>query len=206
MGEGRGEGEFAPESEVVFARALSSASLAVSMQSEAPFTLNLSPLRAGRGDLERTCVGPLFGDPTRCHRGFPSPFVKGRGLGFVSTAWLDRNISCRFPSDGWSRLPACFGRQLAGICLAVAVVALRQPRRVQPGSPAQRAGCPCHPKAVKYSGQDDLRRGANRSGKFSLRFRAAHDSFLLRKSMGTGANRGTGERIHYPRLFHLYTG
>ena len=131
MGEGRGEGEFAPESEVVFARALSSASLAVSMQSEAPFTLNLSPLRAGRGDLERTCVGPLFGDPTRCHRGFPSPFVKGRGLGFVSTAWLDRNISCRFPSDGWSRLPACFGRQLAGICLAVAVVALRQPRRVQ---------------------------------------------------------------------------
>src|SRR5437899_7362293 len=32
---------------------------------------------------------------------------------------------------GWNRLPACFGRQLAGICLAVAVVALRRPRRVQ---------------------------------------------------------------------------
>src|SRR6059036_461138 len=33
------------------------------MQSEAPLTLILSPLRAGRGELERTCLGSLFGDP-----------------------------------------------------------------------------------------------------------------------------------------------
>src|SRR6266853_1198517 len=36
---------------------------AVSMQPEAPLTLILSPLRAGRGELERTCLGSLFGDP-----------------------------------------------------------------------------------------------------------------------------------------------
>jgi len=35
---------------------------AVSMQSEAPLTLLLSPLRAGRGELERTRLGALFGD------------------------------------------------------------------------------------------------------------------------------------------------
>jgi len=33
------------------------------MQSEAPLTLILSPLRAGRGELERTCLGSLCGDP-----------------------------------------------------------------------------------------------------------------------------------------------
>jgi hypothetical protein len=33
------------------------------MQSKAPLTLILSPLRAGRGELERTCLGSLFGDP-----------------------------------------------------------------------------------------------------------------------------------------------
>src|SRR5712664_1440973 len=33
------------------------------MQSEAPLTLILSPLRAWRGELERTCLGSLFGDP-----------------------------------------------------------------------------------------------------------------------------------------------
>src|SRR6267143_537032 len=33
------------------------------MQSEAPLTLILSPLRAGRGEPERTCFGSLFGDP-----------------------------------------------------------------------------------------------------------------------------------------------
>src|SRR6266446_5477469 len=32
------------------------------MQTEAPLTLILSPLRAGRGELERTCLGSLFGD------------------------------------------------------------------------------------------------------------------------------------------------
>ena len=38
-------------------------SLAVIMQSEAPLTLILSPLRAGRGELERNFLGSLFGDP-----------------------------------------------------------------------------------------------------------------------------------------------
>src|SRR3989441_8652748 len=33
------------------------------MPSEAPLTLILSPLRAWRGELERTCLGSLFGDP-----------------------------------------------------------------------------------------------------------------------------------------------
>src|SRR5438876_7252947 len=33
------------------------------MQSEVPLTLILSPLRAGRGELEHTCLGSLFGDP-----------------------------------------------------------------------------------------------------------------------------------------------
>jgi len=33
------------------------------MQSEAPLTLILSPLRAGRGELERNFLGSLFGDP-----------------------------------------------------------------------------------------------------------------------------------------------
>jgi len=33
------------------------------MQSEEPLTLILSPLRAGRGELERTGLGSLFGDP-----------------------------------------------------------------------------------------------------------------------------------------------
>jgi len=32
------------------------------MQSEEPLTLILSPLRAGRGELERTLLGALFGD------------------------------------------------------------------------------------------------------------------------------------------------
>jgi hypothetical protein len=35
----------------------------VSMQSEAPLSLILSPLRAGRGELEPTLLGSLFGDP-----------------------------------------------------------------------------------------------------------------------------------------------
>ena len=33
------------------------------MQLEAPLTLILSPLRAGRGELARTVLGSLFGDP-----------------------------------------------------------------------------------------------------------------------------------------------
>jgi hypothetical protein len=35
------------------------------MQSEAPLTLILSPLRAGRGELERTLLGSLFGEADR---------------------------------------------------------------------------------------------------------------------------------------------
>src|SRR6185503_12728312 len=33
------------------------------MQSKAPLTLILSPLRAGRGEQERTSFGSLFGEP-----------------------------------------------------------------------------------------------------------------------------------------------
>ena len=33
------------------------------MQSEVPLTLILSPLRAGRGELERILLGSQFGDP-----------------------------------------------------------------------------------------------------------------------------------------------
>ena len=48
------------------------------MQLEAPLTLILSPLRAGRGELERTGLGFQFGDPARdAHRRFPPPFRKG---------------------------------------------------------------------------------------------------------------------------------
>src|SRR5205814_8506407 len=42
-------------------RGLALRALAVSMQSEAPLTLILSPLRAGRGKLECTFLGSLFG-------------------------------------------------------------------------------------------------------------------------------------------------
>jgi len=35
------------------------------MQSETPLTLILSPLRAGRGEIERTLLGSLFGEPDR---------------------------------------------------------------------------------------------------------------------------------------------
>jgi hypothetical protein len=38
------------------------------MQSKAPLTLILSPLRAGRGELERTLPGSLFGDPDTAPR------------------------------------------------------------------------------------------------------------------------------------------
>jgi len=45
------------------------------MQSEAPLTLILSPLRAGRGELERTRLGSLFGDPHAVPtEGSPLPF------------------------------------------------------------------------------------------------------------------------------------
>ena len=48
--------------------------LAVSMQPEAPLTLLLSPLRAGRGEIERTCLGSLFGDPDTVTEGSPLPW------------------------------------------------------------------------------------------------------------------------------------
>ena len=46
------------------------------MQSEAPLTLILSPLRAGRGELERTRLGPLFGDPDAVQPKFPLSLSK----------------------------------------------------------------------------------------------------------------------------------
>ena len=41
------------------------------MQSEAPLTLILSPLRAGRGELERACLGSLVCDPDTVPRKVP---------------------------------------------------------------------------------------------------------------------------------------
>jgi len=70
-----------------------------SMQSEGPLTLILSPLRAGRGELERTCLGSMFRARTRVPPKVPSPFAKGRGSGFVSTAWI-RLIRMRFGFTG----------------------------------------------------------------------------------------------------------
>ena len=55
---------------------------AVSMQSEAPLTLILSPLRAGRGEVERARLGSLFGDPGKAPpTGSPLPLEKGEGQG-----------------------------------------------------------------------------------------------------------------------------
>ena len=46
------------------------------MQSEAPLTLLLSPLRAGRGELERTGLGSLFGDADAVPPKGPLPLSK----------------------------------------------------------------------------------------------------------------------------------
>ena len=52
------------------------------MQSEAPLTLILSPLRAGRGELERTRLGSLFADPdTAPPKDSPLALEKGEGQG-----------------------------------------------------------------------------------------------------------------------------
>src|SRR5437016_797276 len=51
-------------------------SSAVSMQSEAPLISILSPLRAGRGELERTCLGSLLGDPDTVSSKVPLPLRK----------------------------------------------------------------------------------------------------------------------------------
>src|SRR2546427_7513212 len=55
------------------------------MQSEAPLTLLLSPLRAGRGELERTRLGSLFGDPDTAPPKLPlslwRSLEKGEGQG-----------------------------------------------------------------------------------------------------------------------------
>jgi len=52
------------------------------MQSDAPLTLILAPLRAGRGELERTRLASLFGDPnTVPPKGSPLPLEKGEGQG-----------------------------------------------------------------------------------------------------------------------------
>ena len=58
-----------------------SARVAVTMQSEAPLTLILSPLRAGRGELEGARLGSLLGDPAAVPPKVPLSFLKGRGLG-----------------------------------------------------------------------------------------------------------------------------
>src|SRR6266496_2516526 len=51
------------------------------MQLEAPLTV-ISPLRAGRGEVERTPLGSLFGDPdTVPPKGSPLPLEKGEGQG-----------------------------------------------------------------------------------------------------------------------------
>ena len=52
------------------------------MQSEPPLTLILSPLRAGRGEVERSRLGSLFGDPGKAPpTGSPLPLEKGEGQG-----------------------------------------------------------------------------------------------------------------------------
>ena len=75
-----------PGAESVYAFALvdwlARFALAVSMPSEAPLTLILSPLRAGRGEVERTRLGSLFGDPdTVPPKSSPLPLEKGEGQG-----------------------------------------------------------------------------------------------------------------------------
>jgi len=61
--------------------------LAVSMPSEAPLTL-ISPLRAGRGEVERTRLGSLFGDlDTVPPKSSPLPLEKGEGQG-EGSSWL----------------------------------------------------------------------------------------------------------------------
>ena len=77
----------------------------MSMQSEPPLTLILSPLRAGRGEGERTFLGSLFGDPgTVPPKGSPLPLEKGKGQG-----------------EGSSRLHGC-GSMLATAAMATGAV------------------------------------------------------------------------------------
>jgi len=52
------------------------------MQLEAPLTLILSPLRAGRGERERTRLGSLFGDLDTVSPKVPSPFGGQSGVRF----------------------------------------------------------------------------------------------------------------------------
>jgi len=59
------------------------------MQSELPLTLILSPLRAGRGQMNARIWDLCSVTRTRCHQRLPSPFLQGRGSGWgsVSTSW-----------------------------------------------------------------------------------------------------------------------
>ena len=50
------------------------------MQTEAPLTLILSPLRAGRGELERNQLGLLFGDPDAVRPKAPLALSKSEGV------------------------------------------------------------------------------------------------------------------------------
>src|SRR5438477_12432041 len=86
------------------------------MQSEAPLTLILSPLLAGRGELERTLLGSLFCDPHAVPtEGSPLPFEKGEGQGGVCLNCMDTikgkiaRLAC-LGSRGRSRKQAIRGR------------------------------------------------------------------------------------------------
>src|SRR6266496_6436954 len=92
--------------------------LAVSMQSEAPLTLILSPLRAGRGEQERTFLGSLVGEPDTVPpkvsaRSFPRSFLhradeleerfRGRFLiigHYVFPAIVVNNAQCELQAVG----------------------------------------------------------------------------------------------------------
>jgi len=50
---------------------------------ESALALILSPLRAGRGEHERTGFGSLFGGPDTVPPKVPTPFVKGSGSGWA---------------------------------------------------------------------------------------------------------------------------
>src|SRR5882672_2196070 len=64
------------------------------------FTLILSPLRAGRGELERTCLGSLLGDPDTVP---PRRKMSGGAAasGTAPQVWAHANAPCRRPGFRW---------------------------------------------------------------------------------------------------------
>ncbi len=121
---GRGTGQTCPSVESppargkgwVFRFQVAAACLAASMQSEAPLTLILSPLRAGRGELELTRLGSQFGDrDTVSPMDSPLPLEKGEGQGEGSSrhgyGLLSLLESCVPPHDaGRSLRSSCYDR------------------------------------------------------------------------------------------------